>query len=70
MKPRKVILATNRRYSYHYAPLLEELLNRRIELFCAWGAHCVEWESAMDLLVTDPDRMDVNRPGYRGGSNS
>ncbi|QFS87430.1 DUF7684 family protein [Marinobacter sp. GH_1] len=57
MKPRKVILATNSPYSEQYEPLLEELFNRRIELFCAWGTHCEQWESAMDVFVTDPDRI-------------
>ena len=60
MKPSKVIIATDKEYSEDYEYILEKLFNRKIELFCAWGKHCGQWETAMDLYVTDPERYNEN----------
>lgn len=38
--------------------LLNSLYKRKIELFCAWGKHCEQWDLAMDLFLTDPVRFD------------
>ncbi len=54
MKARKIILATDKPYADEYESLLRDLYHRRIELFCAWGAHCEQWELAMELFVPDP----------------
>ena len=61
MKPSKVFIVTNKEYSEQYEYILEELFKRKIELFCVWGKHCDQWETAMDLFITDPRRMDVRR---------
>jgi len=58
MKPSKVIIATDKEYSDEYEYILEDLFERKIDLFCACGKHCGQWETAMDLFVTDPKRMD------------
>jgi hypothetical protein len=58
MKPNKVILTTDKEYTNEYQYIFEDLYKREIELFCAWGKHCEQWEFAMDLYLTDPDRMD------------
>ena len=58
MKTSKVILATDKKYSSDYEYVLEELYKRKIELFCAWGKYCADWETAMDLYLTDQVRMD------------
>lgn len=59
MKPNKVIIDTDKEYSEEYEHILEDLFKRKIELFCVWGKHCDQWETAMDLFVTDPKRIDV-----------
>ena len=53
---KKVVLVASHPYSPQYEPLLLSLLERRIELFCAVGVDCENWETAVDLLLTDPDR--------------
>lgn len=58
MKPKKVIVVTDLKYSEKYTSLLEELYSREIVLFCAWGRYCSQWELAFDIYVTDPVRMD------------
>lgn len=58
MKPSKVIVSTDKEYSDKFEYLLAELFDRRVELFCACGAHCGQWELAMDLYATDPARSD------------
>lgn len=58
MEAKKVIVATDKEYTDEFEPLIEELYNRKIELFCAWGTHCCQWETAMDLYITDPDRKN------------
>jgi hypothetical protein len=61
MQAKKVIIATDVEYTPKHEPLLNGLYERRIELFCAWGKHCEQWELAMDLFVTDPVRFDESR---------
>ncbi|PCJ30504.1 MAG: hypothetical protein COA90_09085 [Gammaproteobacteria bacterium] len=58
MKPRKVIIATDKEYSDEYEYILDDLFKRKIDLFCAWGKYCGQWDTAMDLFITDPKRMD------------
>lgn len=60
MKPSKVIISTDKEYSEEYEYILQDLFNRKIELFCAWGKYCGQWETAMDIFVTDPDRYNEN----------
>jgi len=45
---KKVILSTNKKYSPEYKDLLAELVERKIELFCAIGEECEIWEEALD----------------------
>ena len=58
MQTKKVIIVTDKEYSLQYEPVLKELFEREIVLFCAWGRHCEQWELGMDLFVTDPVRCD------------
>ncbi len=58
MKPTKVIIATDKEYSDEYEYILDGLFKRKIDLFCTWGKYCEQWETAMDIFVTDPKRMD------------
>ncbi|MDD5392777.1 MAG: hypothetical protein PHE17_07135 [Thiothrix sp.] len=53
--PGKVILVSTSAYQPERdAALLHELLQSKIELFCAVGADARSWEDALDwLLVTD-----------------
>lgn len=60
MRALKVILATDKEYSEKFESILSELYQRKIELFCAWGEHSAGWEEAMDLYLTDPNRMDMD----------
>lgn len=59
MSAKKVILATDKPYSPEHENLLHDLYERRIELFCVWGVYCEDWETAMDLYVTDLGRGDL-----------
>ena len=54
--PKKVVLVATEPYSSRHEPLLLALIERHIELFCAAGIDCGNWETAMDLLLTDPER--------------
>jgi len=47
-RAKKVILSTNKKYSSEYNDLLASLIERKIELFCAVGEDCVNWEEALD----------------------
>jgi hypothetical protein len=54
---KKVVLIASQPYSAQlHEPLLLSLLERRIVLFSATGVDCENWETAFDLLLTDPDR--------------
>ena len=53
---KKVVLVATTPYTPGFEPLLLGLIERHIELFCATGIDCENWETAMDLLLTDPDR--------------
>jgi len=53
---KKVVLVASQPYSTKHEPLLLTLIERRIELFCAAGIDYENWETAFDLLLTDPDR--------------
>ena len=55
----KIVLVSFVPYSSRYEPLLLDLIHRRIELFCAAGVDCENWELALDLLLTDPERNFV-----------
>ncbi|WP_420008673.1 hypothetical protein [Xanthomonas sacchari] len=52
----KVVLVSFVPYSAHHEALLLSLIERKINLFCAAGKDCENWELALDLLLTDPDR--------------
>ena len=52
----KVVLVSSVPYSAHHEPLLLGLIDRKIDLFCATGTDCENWELALDLLLTDPER--------------
>jgi hypothetical protein len=53
---KKVVLIASQVYSPQHEPLLLSLIERPIELFCAAGIDCENWETAVDLLLTDRDR--------------
>jgi hypothetical protein len=53
---KKVVLMASQPYSAMHESLLIALIERQIELFCAAGTDCENWETAFDLLLTDPDR--------------
>ncbi len=53
MKAKKIIIKTDKPYTENHQSQLEHLCDRKIELFCAWGKHCTEWEDAMDDTITD-----------------
>lgn len=53
---KKVVLVATTPYTPDFEPLLLALIERQIELFYATGVDCGNWETAMDLLLTDPDR--------------
>ncbi|WP_371184315.1 hypothetical protein [Xanthomonas sacchari] len=52
----KIVLVSSVPYSDHHEALLLSLIERKIDLFCAAGRDCENWELALDLLLTDPDR--------------
>lgn len=58
MEAKKVIIKTDKQYSDAHKSLLQTLYNRKIELFCAWGKYCGEWEDAMDDYINDIKRLD------------
>jgi len=45
---KKVILSTNKKYNSEHEDLLASLVERKIELFCAIGEDCENWEEALD----------------------
>lgn len=51
----KIVLISSVPYSAQHKPLLLDLIQRKIKLFCATGTECENWELAFDLLLTDPD---------------
>ena len=51
---KKVVLVSHGGYRPEHDALLGELLERRIEIFCAVGKDCRQWEDSMDALVTGP----------------
>lgn len=53
---KKIVLIASQPYSSRHEPLLLSLIERPIELFCAAGVDCGNWETAVDLLLTEPDR--------------
>lgn len=57
-KAKKVIVSTDEEYSVKHEALLSSLYERKIELFCAWGKYCEQWELAMDVFLADPVRYD------------
>ena len=51
---KKVVLVSHSGYRAEHDTLLGELLARRIEIFCAVGKDCRQWEDSMDELVVGP----------------
>ena len=58
MEAKKIIIKTDEPYTENHKTLLEHLYSRKVELFCAWGKHCSEWEDAMDDIINDFKRLD------------
>ena len=55
MHPPKVVLVSSRQYSSESDDvLLRELIEAKIELFCAVGRDAERWEDAMDWLCIGP----------------
>ena len=52
---KKVILVSSVIYESGYDELLESLVKRNIELFCAVGKDCEKWEEALDWLCVGDD---------------
>lgn len=51
---KRVVLVSKQGYDESHDSLLEELIARRIEVFCAVGKDCQLWEEAMDELLVGP----------------
>ncbi len=56
MNPSKLIISKDKEYSNEY--ILEELYNRKIELFCSSGKFSEQWELAMDYYITTTSHGD------------
>ena len=52
---KKVVLVSRSGYESSHDAMLQSLIDRRIELFCAVGEDCELWEEIMDELVVGPD---------------
>ena len=46
----RIVLVSTAAYSPAHHALLEQLVARNIELFCAAGVDCASWEDAMDAV--------------------
>jgi len=55
----KVILTTDEKYSSEHDEMLKELIQRKIELFCAVGKDCEKWEEAMDWLCIGDNGEEI-----------
>lgn len=51
----RIVLHASVPYTRAHDALLEQLLARRIALFCAVGVDCQAWEDAMDWTCIGPD---------------
>jgi hypothetical protein len=60
-RPRKIVLVSTSGYSAaRDDPLLEELIARKIELFCAVGVDAEKWEDAVDWLCIGSNGSGVH----------
>jgi mRNA deadenylase 3'-5' endonuclease subunit Ccr4 len=59
MHPPKVVLVSTKGYlAERDEKLLQELLDSRVELFCAVGVDAEQWEDALDSLCVRSDGYD------------
>jgi len=56
--PKVVLVSTNGYLASRDDALLQELLDSRIELFCAVGKDAHQWEDALDWLCISPSGED------------
>lgn len=52
---KKVVLVSHGGYRPEHEALLGDLLQRRIEIFCAVGKDCRRWEDMMDAMAVGGD---------------
>ena len=50
---KKVILVSSKTYSPKFEYILNELIDREIQLFCAVGKDCAKWEDAIDWIYVE-----------------
>ena len=68
-KGKVVLISTSRYVPSRDEPLLRELIESKIELFCAVGIDAQSWEDALDWLCVDigsidgPDITTTSHPG-------
>ena len=55
----KVVLVSHSGYSEEHNALLQELIENKIELFCAVGVDCEDWEDAMDCICVELDANGI-----------
>lgn len=56
---KKVILSTDEKYSSEHDEMLKELIERKIDLFCAVGKDCEKWEEALDWLCIGKNGEEI-----------
>lgn len=52
---KKIVLVSRSDYEARHDHLLQNLVDRKIILFCAVGRDCEAWEDAMDWMCIGPD---------------
>jgi len=55
---KKIVLVSKSGYNARHVPLLEGLIQRHIELFCAVGKDCTLWEDVMDEVCAGPSGVE------------
>jgi hypothetical protein len=61
MHPGKVVLVSNTPYTAeHGEVVLSQLVDDKIELFCAVGLDAEKWEDALDWLCIGPDGKSLH----------
>jgi hypothetical protein len=59
LNAKKVILITDQKYSSEHDEMLNALIERKIELFCAVGKDCEKWEEALDWLCIGENGEEI-----------
>ena len=54
----KIIISTEKKYSFEYDDLLIQLFQKDMELFSAFGKYADEWENRMDDIIVQYTRED------------